>query len=456
MGSTRARTMHRHLGLAVAAGVLLAAGSARAQCPRAWAQGFGDPGLGANDAPLAWVVFDDDGPGAHAPALHVGGWFGTAGGVNVNRVARWNGSGWEALGSGISGANVVAMAVYDEDGGGAQPNRLFVAGDFFTAGGVSAAHIARWDGSAWSPVAGGLVGGLVLTLVTFNDGTGEKLYAGGSFQFSSGNSVPRVARWNGSSWSAVPNSFNSDVTILHVFNGELYAGGMFSSPGNNIARHNGVGWVPMGIGLDGHPTTMANFDDDGPGGQGERLHVGGYFRHAGGMDVQYVAKWDGANWSSLDGGVGGTPPPEAPFVRALLVFDEGSGPGLYVAGEFFHAGGVPANSIARWDGQSFAPLGGGIAGTLPWVFSLAEFQGDLWAGGVFDGAGGHPSRCIARWECAPCYPDCDSSGTLNVNDYICFQTKFALGEPYADCDGNGQRNVNDYICFQTKFALGCS
>ncbi len=55
----------------------------------------------------------------------------------------------------------------------------------------------------------------------------------------------------------------------------------------------------------------------------------------------------------------------------------------------------------------------------------------------------------------PCYPDCDGSGTLNVNDYICFQTKFALADPYADCDQNGVRNVNDFICFQTAFALGC-
>ncbi len=58
-------------------------------------------------------------------------------------------------------------------------------------------------------------------------------------------------------------------------------------------------------------------------------------------------------------------------------------------------------------------------------------------------------------EIVGCYPDCDGNQQLNVNDYICFQTKFALGDPYADCDGNGVRNVNDYICFQTKFALGC-
>ncbi len=59
------------------------------------------------------------------------------------------------------------------------------------------------------------------------------------------------------------------------------------------------------------------------------------------------------------------------------------------------------------------------------------------------------------WRTCTCYPDCDESGALNVNDYICFQTKFALSDPYSDCDGNGVRNVNDYICFQTNFALGC-
>ncbi len=62
---------------------------------------------------------------------------------------------------------------------------------------------------------------------------------------------------------------------------------------------------------------------------------------------------------------------------------------------------------------------------------------------------------VVRGFASTCYPDCDGNGVLNVNDYICFQTKFALGDPYADCDNNGVRNVNDYICFQTKFALGC-
>ncbi len=59
-----------------------------------------------------------------------------------------------------------------------------------------------------------------------------------------------------------------------------------------------------------------------------------------------------------------------------------------------------------------------------------------------------------------CYPNCDKnrlngSSVLNVNDYICFQTRFALGATYADCDNNDVLNVSDFICFQTQFALGC-
>ena len=54
-----------------------------------------------------------------------------------------------------------------------------------------------------------------------------------------------------------------------------------------------------------------------------------------------------------------------------------------------------------------------------------------------------------------CYPDCNADGNLNLGDFGCFQTKFALGDPYADCNGDGALNLGDFGCFQTKFALGC-
>jgi hypothetical protein len=55
----------------------------------------------------------------------------------------------------------------------------------------------------------------------------------------------------------------------------------------------------------------------------------------------------------------------------------------------------------------------------------------------------------------PCYPDCDTNGSLSIDDFICFQTLFAIGDPYADCDADGVLSIDDFICFQTYFAVGC-
>lgn len=54
-----------------------------------------------------------------------------------------------------------------------------------------------------------------------------------------------------------------------------------------------------------------------------------------------------------------------------------------------------------------------------------------------------------------CYADCDASGELDIDDFICFQTIFALGGPSADCDGDASLTIDDFICFQTLFAIGC-
>ncbi len=54
-----------------------------------------------------------------------------------------------------------------------------------------------------------------------------------------------------------------------------------------------------------------------------------------------------------------------------------------------------------------------------------------------------------------CYADCDASGGLSIDDFICFQTLFALGDPTADCDASGGLSIDDFICFQTSFAIGC-
>jgi hypothetical protein len=73
-----------------------------------------------------------------------------------------------------------------------------------------------------------------------------------------------------------------------------------------------------------------------------------------------------------------------------------------------------------------------------------------------------PAFAAHNVQCPPitqtCYANCDgSTGTplLNVNDFVCFQNRFASADPYADCDQSGTLNVNDFVCFQNAFAVGC-
>lgn len=60
-----------------------------------------------------------------------------------------------------------------------------------------------------------------------------------------------------------------------------------------------------------------------------------------------------------------------------------------------------------------------------------------------------------------CYPNCDGSTVspiLNVNDFVCFQTMFARGDPYANCDDSSTPpmfNVNDFLCFMWSYSNGC-
>ncbi len=370
-------------------------------------------GAGIDGVVDALAVFDDSSGGG--PALYAAGFFTTAGGLTVNRIAKWDGKSWSPLGEGMDGA-VHALAVFD-DGSGAGP-ALYAAGGFETAGGVIANRIAEWDGSTWSPLSSG-TDGIVLALSVFDEGSGDgpALYASGGFENAGGVTAKRIAKWDGLSWSPLGYGMYSGVWALAAFDDRsghgpaLYAGGFFTQGGGDpdaryVAKWNGTTWFAVGSsGLTGSICPPANFYvtcqvlsvfDDGSG-PGPALYAGGIFCAAGGVNVKHIARWDGQIWSPLGSGVDGADV----VVYALDVFDDGQGsaPALYAGGWFYEAGEVSANSIARWDGKSWSALATGLDG---WVFALAVFDDGsgpaLYAGGYFTSAGGVEVNHIAKWD----------------------------------------------------------
>ncbi len=276
-----------------------------------------------------------------------------------------------------------------DDGNGA---KLYAGGNFSTAGGSSAPYVAAWNGTSWSAVGSG-PGFLVHDLEVFNDGGGPRLCAaGGPYGPGAG-----VARWNGTTWTALGGSFDNAVMGLQAFNGSLYAGGYFTDAGgtsaSHVARWNGSSWSAVGGGVDSTVHDLAIYND----GTGVALYAAGEFMNAGGNPAAGVAKWDGSSWSALGSGLWS--PPLFYAVYSLEVFHDGSALELYAGGGFF-AG--PIRNIARWNGSQWSPLGGAANGTFDAVRTMVTFDDGtgnaLFLGGDFEGAEDVWANHVAKWD----------------------------------------------------------
>ncbi|HEX2839535.1 MAG TPA: hypothetical protein VHN77_15565 [Phycisphaerales bacterium] len=350
-------------------------------------------GSGLSASPRALTTWDADGPGGAGGLLVVGGSFATAGGVQVNGVGAWNGSAWQALGSGVGSSTTVrCLTTWDPDGGGPLQRVLVAGGDFTTAGGGAAQRIAAWDGQSWSPFSAG-IGSTVYCVTTWDpDGNGplaEQVFAGGTFSQAGGHSAARIAGWDGVDWRALGS-------------------GLSGTPNQSSTAANAV----------------RSFDPDGNGPMPGYLVVTGDFTSAGGVPAVGIARWNGAAWSAFGTGLGSVGDASGPSGRHLeerrIGVGGGFGQELVVSGRFIRADGVPAAGIALWSG---AACGGSCDsidfngdGLLPDVLDVADFLAVL-AGGVCEGqtAGDPPCNTDIDFNNDGLFPDTqDITGLLSV------------------------------------------
>lgn len=342
--------------------------------------------------------------------------------------------GFEAAPTG-KGLNNIVYDLVEYDG------RLVAAGWFTQAGNnTSANRVAGFNGNGWQGMDNGM-DDVVFDLLVH----GGELYAAGAFATAGFGSANFVAKWDGSDWAAVGSGLGDWARAIGTYQGDLVVGGWFDtgdgSPANLVARWDGAAWVPLGSGLSGTGTPEPNARAIQE--HGGYLYVGGTFTDAGGQAVDGLARWDGTSWSSFgttltDGGL-----LTVNLVEALSLDAQGR---LLLAGSFSHVNGVFANGLAAWDGTTWTPLGVGLAspagieratlvdGDLivtgvvsapdggvsiarfdgtSWsggfgtgvsscdLFSgahvVAEYDGEIYVGGNICSAGGKSSNYIARW-----------------------------------------------------------
>jgi hypothetical protein len=228
--------------------------------------------------------------------------------ITAPRIAILHGGTWGTLGAGFNGG-VNALTVYQ--------GALVAAGDFTTADGSAAAHIARWNGQRWESLGAGLNGSVRAITVFKNE-----LVACGKFTASGMVPVRNIARWNGSRWTSLSYGIGRDVdppnfypTCMMVFGGELIVGGWFyyvdvASTGwgvpqegilsPHIARWDGARWKGFGVGI-GHygrdieenrlPDDYDSAVVDAMCEWNGALIVAGWLASAGQVETRAVAAW---------------------------------------------------------------------------------------------------------------------------------------------------------------------
>ncbi len=241
--------------------------------------------------------------------------------------------------------------------------------------------------------------------------------------------VQHVARWSSAGWEPFGTVLSpGGIGPLAVHEGDLVAGGTFiafnGQPANHIVKWNGAAWMPLGTGLSAFTSGAGVLQEF----QGDLIAAGG-FDHAGGQPASRVARWDGSSWWPMGSGI--TSAFLDPIVFAMAVYQDS----LFVAGRFTTAGGVGAQSIARWDGTQWYSVGGGLGFGDPMpVLALTVYRGTLYAGGDFGWTFGPPWG-LARWDGGPSWsaPAGWQSGV--VYSLGIFRNELIIGGAYLEAGG---------------------
>jgi hypothetical protein len=432
-------------------------GSAAAGAP-VFSNTLGDPGFAGSY--VAALAAHDDGSG---PSLYATGQFSVAGVPGTANLARWNGTAWESVGGGLTGAFSNTLTTFQGD--------LIAGGYFDLAGGVpGTAKLARWDGVQWNSMdaQSEIFLNSVWDLEVWDDGSGERLYVAGNYVDIGGVGGPdHLAVWDGVSYAPLGAPIGGavplivlDLQVADLGDGErLFAGGRFLTidgvPANNIAVWDGAAWSALDSGLVrtsgfAQVLTMAVFDD----GSGDALFVGGRFDLAGGAPASRIAKWDGVAWSAVGAGF-------TSDVQELTVFDDGSGPALYAAGNFEAAdGGI--DHIAKWNGAEWEQVGAGandnVFGAL--VFDAGEGDALHFAGSFSQAGGLSTNRVVSLLSQGD--PGCNDAdiaepfGVLDLADVQAFIGAFVNMQPPADiAPPQGVWDLADVQAFVGAFVAGC-
>ena len=303
-------------------------------------------GLGSGSESVKAIAVD-----TVSGSIYAGGTFTGS----INYLAKWNGTSWEQLGTGIAGP-VFALAIKGQD--------LYVGGSFTDAGGIAVNNIAKWSSGSWSDVNGGFNGQVNCIFLSAS----QDLYAGGTFSLSGLNTMNHVSKLVNDVWTQVGSGINSVVNTIVEHGGSLYAGcDNFSDP---VQKFDGSSWGSVGGVSGGKVFALASF--------GNFLYAGGDFS----IPTPAASKFDGTSWGTIQTIFN--------FDDKIYAFSTRTSV-LYIGGKFTNQGipNLQASYVARINSpitpiQTITLTTSELNGE---VYAIGNLTGKVIAGGKFSSPG---------------------------------------------------------------------
>lgn len=339
-----------------------------------------------------------------------------AGEYRVNSLAQWKGATWTPLGTGIQGgiSNRKISSLFSIQGYistlGAYDGGIIVAGDYSGIGGVTASCLALYKNSTFAEFGGGVNGAFTIPGNSTSELSvecilvdGKDVYIGGTFQNAGGKLVNNIARWDGTQWNDLGGGVQNNgqtasakiYCIKKMPDGRIIVGGAFTKSGNistrGLAVWNGTSWGLLGT-IDSMDQVSAIRDIEF---DGKDVYIGGYIKTIEGKYVRNIARWDGLQWNEVSGGVSHA------LSSGMVLVMKKYGNKLYVGGSFNVAGQTEAKNVAVWDldNKKWSALGSGLRNNYDagFVNSIVGVNDTVFFGGLFDRAGTTQTVNVAAW-----------------------------------------------------------
>lgn len=337
--------------------------------------------------------------------LYIMGYFLDASGeASADFVARWNGSQWVGLGSGVNGDGLITCEdnclLFDT--AIAQNGDVYIAGRFEVSGLSGVQAIAKWDGATWTSIAAD-IDGYIEDLVFDNQGT---LYASGDFEnLGRISTADFIAKWDGTNWSGLGSDGSGDGPL----NRQPYA---------------------MVVGSD------------------DSLYTSGNFRNAGGVAAaDYLAVWNGATWSSV--GTYSIDEQEfEPYADSLLIDNSSGADVLYIGGCMDW--GSENLIVAKYDGTDWVALAGDFRiGGCVYEMEIAP-SGALVIAGEFNSRANLNLYGLAAWTNGQWRPLGNNQDASYYSLEITSDSRVIVGGDFEDLEGSESA---DYIAISQPIAL---